>query len=176
VVLVAVLMIAAGETAGAVMSQMRAGTEQLARARIAANRAAHGLTGAAEYDDEVIARTVFTAEAGLSFMHTHAQGLGPLMLIGATLAATFVASPRVRGLLYALFGLGTLFPLGYLAYGLAVLELGRDDGVALAERYVLTPLGTAAIAALLVLLVALVRGRRAPVPGPDHRRPAGGQA
>jgi hypothetical protein len=41
-----------------------------------------GLTGAAEYDDEVRARTVFAAEAGLSFFHTHAEGLGVVGALG----------------------------------------------------------------------------------------------
>jgi hypothetical protein len=160
VVLVAVLTIALGATAGAAMSQLREPTEWFARARIEANRQAHGLTGSKEYDDEVVGRAVFTAEAGLSFLHTHAEGLGPLVLVGSSLAATLVASRRLRGLLHALFALAALFPLGYLAYGLAVLELGRDDGIALAETWVLTPLGTAAIVALVVLLVALGRDRR----------------
>jgi hypothetical protein len=52
---------------------------------------------------------------------------------------------------------GALFPLGYLTYALAVLQLGRDAGVELAERWVLTPLGVAAIVGLLGLAAALVR-------------------
>ena len=47
-----------------------------------------------------------------------------------------------------------------LVYGGATLELGRDTGVALAERYVLTPLGSAVILGLLGLLAALVRAVR----------------
>ena len=133
VVFVAVLTIAIGATAGAVMSQLRPATEAFARTRIEVNRQAHGLTGSREYDDEVIARAVFTAEAGLSFLHTHAEGLGPLVLLGATLTASLVPGRRLRGLLHTLFAVGALFPLGYLVYGLAILERGRDGGVALAE-------------------------------------------
>jgi hypothetical protein len=164
-VFAAVLVIALGETAGAAMSKLRPRIDQFARARIEANRDAHGLTGAAEYDDEVVGRAVWTAEAGLSFMHTHAEGVGPLVLLAGTLAATLVRPRLARAALHALFTLGTLFPLGYLVYGLAVLEVGRDDGVALAERYALTPLGSAVIAGL-VLLLALVRGGRAPADAP----------
>ena len=71
---------------------------------------------------------------------------------------------RARGVLYALFGLGALFPLGYLAYAIAVLEWGRDAGIEAVERYVLTPLGSAAIlglVALAILLVATRAGRHA---------------
>ena len=49
--------------------------------------------------------------------------------------------------------------LGYLVYGAAVLELGRDAGVELAEQWVLTPLGLAAIAGLVGLAFALARRR-----------------
>ena len=56
-----------------------------------------------------------------------------------------------------LLTLGALFPLGYLAYALAVVELGRDDGGALAETWVLSPLGLAAIAGLIGLAIALAR-------------------
>jgi len=161
VVFVAVLSIALGETAGAVMSQLRPQVVSYARARIAANPQTHGLAGSAEYDTEVASRTVYVTEAGLSFFHTHAQGLGPVVLFAATLTATAVTWRRARGVLYVLLSVGSLFPLGYLVYSLAALELGRDAGVELAERYVLTPLGSAAIVALLGLAISMVvsRGR-----------------
>lgn len=160
VVFVAILVIAIGETAGAVMSQLRPATQRLARSRVDANREAHGLTGSREYDDEVTARAVYTAEAGLSFMHTHAEGLGPLVLLATTLVAGLVTSRRLRGALYVLFSFGVMFPLGYLLYGLAALERGRDEGVALVEQYVLPPLGGAVITGLVVLLVAVARAAR----------------
>ena len=155
----AVLVIALGETAGAVMSQLRPQVDGYARARVAANPQTHGLAGSAEYDAEVAARTVYVTEAGLSFFHTHAQGLGPVVLFAATVAATAVPWRRARGVLYVLLSVGGLFPIGYLAYSLAALELGRDAGVELAERYVLTPLGSAAIVALLGLAILLIAGR-----------------
>jgi hypothetical protein len=77
--------------------------------------------------------------------------------------ATFVPSRRGRGCLYGLFTLGGLFPLGYLVYAVAVLEAGRDSGVELAERYVLSPLGGAAIVGLLAV-TAILAGRRGSTP------------
>jgi hypothetical protein len=162
VVFVALVIIALGETTGAVMSRFRPQIAGYAESRIAANREAHGLAGSAEYDAEVTARAVFAAEAGISFLHTHAQGLGPLVIFAATVTASVVPWRRARGMLHALFILGALFPLGYLAYALAVLERGRDAGIEAAERYVLTPLGSAVIAGLALLAVAMVARRRGP--------------
>jgi hypothetical protein len=159
VVLVAVVVIALGETAGAAMSRLRPQIERYAAARVAANAGAHGFSGSAEYDDDVRDRAIFTAEAGLSFFHLHAEGLGLVLFFASTLVASAVSERITRGALYVLLVLGGLFPLGYLAYGAAVLEVGRDTGVELAERWILTPLGLAAIAGLLGLVLGLARRR-----------------
>ena len=160
VVFVGLVVIALGETAGALMSQLRPQLVRYGQARIAANPQAHGLAGSAEYDTEITARAVYSAEAGLSFLHTHAQGLGPLVIFASTIAASVVPWRRARVALYALFGLGALFPLGYLAYSFAALEWGRETGIELAERYVLMPLGSAAIVGLVALAVLMLAGRR----------------
>jgi hypothetical protein len=157
VVLVAVGVIALGETGGAAMSQLKPAIDRYAAARIAANAGAHGFSGSAEYDDEVRERAVFAAEAGLSFFHLHAEGVGLVLFFASTLVASTVPWRRARGALYLLLTLGGLFPLGYLVYGAAILEVGRDAGIELAERWVLTPLGLSAIAGLLGLLVAARR-------------------
>jgi hypothetical protein len=162
VVFVAVLLIALAETSGAAMSQLRSETETYARARITATPQTHGLTGAAEYDAEVTSRTIFLAEAGLSFFHTHGEGMGVVLLFAGTVVASVVPRPRVRAALHGLLTAGALFPLGYLAYAALVLEAGREAGVEIAERYVLTPLGSMAIAGLVGLALMLVlRLRRA---------------
>ena len=162
VVFVAVLVVALGELGGAVLSQLRPATARWAAARVAANPGPHGLTGSAEYDDEVRERAVFSVEAGLSFFHTHAEGVGLILFFGSTLVASAVPWRRARTALYLAFTVGALFPLGYLVYGAAVLAAGRDAGIELAERWVLTPLGGAAIVGLVGLALALAATRRAP--------------
>ena len=157
----AMFTIAAGETAGAFMGWLRPAVESYAGSRVTANALAHGLAGSAEYDAEVTRRAVFGAEAGLSFFHTHAEGVGLIVLLVGGVAATFVVSRPLRGGLYALLALASLFPWGYVVYAVAVLELGRDAGIGLAERWVLMPLGSAAILALLGVAAALLSGRRA---------------
>jgi hypothetical protein len=159
VVLVAVVMIALGETAGAAMSQLKPDIQRYAASRVTANAVAHGFSGSAEYDEEIRDRAIFTAEAGLSFFHLHAEGVGLVLFFASTLVAATVPWRPARAVLYPLLTLGALFPLGYLVYGAAVLELGRDAGIDLAERWILTPLGTAAIAGLVGLLLAAARRR-----------------
>jgi hypothetical protein len=157
VVFVAVLVIALGELGGAVLSQLRPATARYAAARVAANPQAHGLTGSAEYDETIRDQAVFATEAGLSFFHTHAEGTGLVLFFAATLVASVVRHRGLRGALYALLTVGALFPLGYLVYAFAVLWLGRDAGVGLAETWVLTPLGSAEILGLLGLAAVLAR-------------------
>jgi hypothetical protein len=156
-ILVAIASLALGMTVSPLLSGLRAAVERQARARVTANASAHGLTGSPEYDDEVREGAVFTAEAGLSFFHTHAGGLAPLVLLAATIAASVMSGTVTRRIVYTLLGAAALFPLGYLVYALAALELGRDAGVSLAERWVLTPLGSAAILALAALTWTLGR-------------------
>jgi hypothetical protein len=173
VVLVAVVLIALGETGGAVMSQFRQAVERYAAARIDANRGAHGLAGSAEYDEEIRARATYAAEAGLSFFHTHAEGMGLILFFTSTVVASVVPGRGRRALLYSLLAVGALFPLGYLAYGIAVLEAGRDWGIELAERWVLSPLGGLAMAGLIGLgleLASAVRRTRQ-VPRARWREP-----
>ena len=159
VVLVALVMLALGETAGAAMSRLKPEIQRYAAARVAANPAAHGFSGSAEYDDEVRERAIFTAEAGLSFFHLHGEGVGLVLFFASALVAASVPGRRARGVLYLLLTAGGLFPLGYLVYGTAVLELGRDAGIELAERFLLAPLGVSAIAGLAGLWLALARRR-----------------
>ena len=159
VVLVAIAMMALGETAGAAMSRLKPEIQRYAAARVAANPQAHGFSGSAEYDDEVRAQAIFSAEAALSFFHLHAEGVGLVLFFASTLVAAFTPGRRARALLYGLLTLGGLFPLGYLVYGAAVLELGRDAGIDLAERWILAPLGVWAIAGLLALMLLAARRR-----------------
>jgi len=170
-ILVAIAMLALGVTASPFLSGLRPAVERYARARVAANASAHGLTGSAEYDDEIRNRAVFTAEAGLSFFHTHAGGLVPVILLAGTIVASVISGTVTRRILHTLLAAAALFPLGYLVYALAALEMGREAGVGLAERYVLTPMGSAAILALVVLAWTLGRAAQA-----RERAPRVGQA
>src|SRR5436309_13906072 len=145
------------------MSRFRPYIERYAAARVEQNAQAHGLSASAEYDAEVRDRAVFSVEAGLSFFHTHAEGVGLILFFASTLVASLVPRRRARAALYLALMAGGLFPLGYPVYGVAVLEAGRDTGIELAERWVLTPLGSAAPLGVAGLAPALARaGPREP--------------
>src|SRR5712692_12096497 len=107
-------MLALGETASPFLSGLRPAVDRYARARVAANASAHGLTGSAVYDDAIRDRAVFTAEAGLSFFHAHAGGLAPLILLAGTIVASVTPGAATRRVLHALLTVAALFPLGYL--------------------------------------------------------------
>ncbi len=158
IVFLVVLLIALAETGGAAMSKLRPQIAQYAEAKIREAPGTHGLVGSAEYDTEVIGRTIFTIESGLSFFHTHGEGMGVVVLLASTLVASVVASAWWRRILYVLFGASALFPIGYLAHSAFVLWFGKETGIELAERYVLIPFGSAAILGLAFLAVALLLG------------------
>lgn len=164
IVFLAVLLIALAETGGAAMSKLRPEIAQYSEGKIRQAPQAHGLTGLVEYDAEVIDRTIYAIEAGLSFFHTHGEGIGVVVLLASTIVASVVAWLPLRGFLQVLLGASAVFPIGYLAYSVLILRFGKDAGIELAERYLLIPFGGAAIGALVllavVLLVGVVRGRR----------------
>src|SRR5436309_13186480 len=94
VVLVALVILALGETAGAAMSRLKPEIQRYAAARVAANPGAHGFSGSAEYDDEVRERAILTAEAGPSFFHLHGHGVGLLPSFAPAPAAALVPASR----------------------------------------------------------------------------------
>jgi len=147
-VFVSMLLLALGATGGALMSVLQPQIRQYASERIFAAREVHTLSGSRDYDADVVSEIVFTIEAGLSFFHTHGEGMGLVLLFAAALVASLARPRMVRGGLQWLLGLSALFPIGYLAYSAFILVYGRDRGIALAERLLLIPAGSSAILAL----------------------------
>jgi hypothetical protein len=175
------LLLALGATGGALMSTLQPQIRQYATERVFAARAVHSLSGSRAYDADVVAEIVFTVEAGLSFFHTHGEGMGLILLFASTLVASLALPPKLRAGLHWLLGFSALFPVGYLAYSALILLYGRDRGIALAERVLLIPSGSSAILALAGLAGAaglllvngrLRRGGARPLPIPAATRVA----
>ncbi|MBI4589603.1 MAG: hypothetical protein HY725_12255 [Candidatus Rokubacteria bacterium] len=146
------------------MSAFRPPIQRYATERIFAAREIHYLSGARDYDLEIVSEIVFTVEAGLSFFHTHGMGMGVILLFASTAVSTLVARRWLRSGLNALIGLSFLFPIGYLAYSAFILLYGKDAGIALAEQWLLIPFGSSAILGLVLAsgaaAVAFVNERR----------------
>src|SRR3989454_12839159 len=87
VVLVAVVVIALGETGGAAMSRLKPQIERYVAAPGAANPQTHGLSGSAEDDDEVRDRAVFAVAAGPALFPPPPPGGRPLVFFSRSLRA-----------------------------------------------------------------------------------------
>jgi len=175
-----ILLLTLGTTGGAVMSMLRPQIQRYSTERIFAARVVHNLSGSQEYDTEVVGDIVFSIEAGLSFFHTHGEGMGLVLLFGATAVASLVGRRWLRQALHWLLGLAFLFPIGYVAHSAFVLRYGKDAGAALAEQLLLIPFGVSAILGLTVLaggvgfiLVTGRLGRATPATGASAASPTG---
>jgi len=171
-----VTILALAETAGGFMGFYRKAISAWLAESVNGRPEVHGLTGNRDYDAELIPQIVFQSEAGLSFFHTHGEGMAVVVVAGGTIVSSLVASRAWRGALHLLLAAGAVFPLGFLASAWLTVTLGKDPGAEWAERWMLIPLGSATIAAfaLLVLLLAVQAARaRAGRAGPARSGAAG---
>jgi len=159
-----VTILALAETAGGFMGFYRKAISAWLAESVNGRPEVHGLTGNRDYDAELIPEIVFQSEAGLSFFHTHGEGMALVVLAGGTLVSSLVISRVLRCVLYLLLAAGTVFPLGFLAYAGLIVTMGKDPAIEWAERWVLIPSGSAVAGAFVlmagVLVIQAVRDRR----------------
>lgn len=159
-----VLVLALAETGGALMGRYRGEINAWLSEAVQRRPDVHGLTGNRDYDAELVPEIVFQSEAGLSFFHTHGEGMALIVIAGGTIVSSLVASRALRGFLHLLLAAGIVFPLGFLGYAGLIIPLGKDPAVGWAERWILIPAGSAVMGAFallaLVLLAQSVRGFR----------------
>jgi len=139
-------MVALGETAGAACPA-QAEIQRYAAARGRRHGAAHGFSGSGPSTTTRCGPRDLTAEAGLSFFHLHAEGVGWSLFFASTLVAATVPWRRARPPLSGADARRALSP-GLSRVRAAVLEIGATpdrDG----RAQVLTPLGVSAIVGLL---------------------------
>ncbi len=171
VLFLSVLVLALAETIGALIGPYRGGISAWLAEAVRRRPDVHGLTGNRDYDAELIPQIVFQSEAGLSFFHTHGEGMALIVVAGGSIVSSLVASRGLRGFLHLLLAAGAVFPVGFLAYAGLIVTMGKDPAVEWAERWILIPAGSAAIAAFVLLAVILVaqgirsfRGRQGSAP------------
>ena len=158
VLLVAVLSIACAEVGGASMARFKVELARWARGAMLARPAVHGLVGVRDVDERILDEALVKFDAGLRLFHMHAEGMGLVIIAGATVAATLARPGTARRSIIALLTTGGAgYPVGYLVWSALIPSYGMDSAKTIAEWLVWIPFGSAAIVALwwLAALIAL---------------------
>ena len=175
VLLVGVLLIACAEAGGGAMAQWKLELARWARGVMLARPAVHGLVGVRDVDEAILDEALVKFDAGLRLFHMHAEGMGPIIILAAMVAATLVRAATLRRLIIALITIGgAVYPTGYLLWSALIPFHGIARGKRIAEWLIWIPFGGAAIVAMWLLTGAIAwtlitrrsRGRR---PQPRRR-------
>jgi hypothetical protein len=159
VLLVAVLLIAVAEVGGASMVQFKLELTRWARGAMLARPAVHGLVGVRDVDEQVMDEALFKLDAGLRLFHMHAEGMGTIIILAATVATTLVRSAGLQRTIVILITVGgAAYPLGYLLWSALIPYYGIARGKLIAEWLVWIPFGGASIVAMWLLTGALAVG------------------
>ncbi len=162
VLLVAVLLVVCAEVGGASMVRFKIDLARWARNVMLARPVVHGLVGVRDVDEQILDEALVKFDAGLRLFHLHAEGMGLVIIVTTTVAASLAAPGRARTILITLLTVGGAgYPLGYLLWSGLIPVVGLERGKAIAEWLVWIPFGGATIVALwwLVAIVALRLGR-----------------
>jgi hypothetical protein len=114
--------------------------------------------GVRDVDERILDEALVKVDAGLRLFHLHAEGMGLVIIVTTTVAATLVASRGARTALIVLFTAGGAgYPLGYLLWSGLIPVAGLARAKVIAEWLAWIPCGGATIVALwwLVGVVAL---------------------
>jgi hypothetical protein len=159
VLLVAVLLIAVAEVGGASMVQFKLELTRWARGAMLARPAVHGLVGVRDVDEQVMDEALVKLDAGLRLFHMHAEGMGTIIILAATVATTLVRSAGLQRTIVILITVGgAAYPLGYLLWSALIPYYGIARGKLIAEWLVWIPFGGASIVAMWLLTGALAVG------------------
>jgi hypothetical protein len=158
VTLASALLLLLAEIGGASMGRWASEISAFSRTWIRSASSAHGLVGLRDVDEEIIAEALVKLDGGLRLFHLHAEGMGLVIFAGALLIGTLVAAPGWRRFLSGLLTVGGFgFPFGYLLWSGLIPPLGVDRARAVAEALLLIPFGSAALAAMWILVFLLAR-------------------
>lgn len=157
IILACVILIALAEAGGGAMVKFKWPIANTARELMLGRPAVHGLVGVREVDEEVLDKLKQAIDAQLRLFHLHAEGMGVVILTGAMIVATLVPPSALRSWLYWLFGVGALYPLGYLAAPAFIIPWGLERGKQAAEYLFWIPFGGAVIVGMWILAGWLAR-------------------
>jgi hypothetical protein len=132
-----------------------------ARREIVKRPEVHRFAGTEIIDQARITEVADQSNTALRLLHTHALGVGTLVLISTVLIANLPLATWVQAVLSALVSLGALYPIGWLLMAWFIPYMGVDALRPRIEMLIFLPFGAAIILgivlAFVLAAVALVR-------------------
>jgi hypothetical protein len=154
-------ILAVGALTGAVLIGLQDWLYALARAEIIRRPEIHGFAGAEVIDAARIAEVADQANTALRMAHTHALGIGLLILIAAVAISNLQIPAWAQSVCCGLVSLGALYPVGWLVLAWLIPYWGVDRLRAPVEWIVFVPFGGALVlglwAALALYLMLLAK-------------------
>ena len=162
----ALFILTIGSITGAALVALQDSLYALARREIVKRPDVHGFAGTELIDERRIKEVADQANTALRLLHTHALGIGMLILIATLVIANLAIPSRAQLVLCAMISLGALYPLGWLVLTWLIPYWGVDRLRAPVEWIFFVPFGTLLVAGLCGGLGYYLIGVFKRVPGP----------
>jgi hypothetical protein len=176
---IGVLMLGIGAFVGVLLVSFQDALYAVARREIIRRPEIHGFAGTEVIDQARIAEIADQANAALRLLHSHALGIGALIVLAAIAIANLPLSNRARTIVCALISAGAVYPLGYAVMAWLIPIAGVDALRRPIELIFFVPFGTAVVIGLVgataLSLLGSLRAsqeRQDPVRTSDDIRPA----
>ena len=154
-------LLSVGAITGGLLMVFQDSIYAAARREIIKRPEVHRFAGTEIIDQARITEVADQSNTALRLLHTHALGVGTLVLIGAVLIANLPLAIWMQTVLCALVSLGGLYPVGWLLMAWFIPYMGVDALRRPVEMLIFLPFGTAIILGLvlafLLSAVALMR-------------------
>jgi hypothetical protein len=176
---IGVLILGIGAFVGVLLVSFQDALYAVARREIIRRPEIHGFAGTEVIDQARIAEIADQANAALRLLHSHALGIGALIVLAAIAIANLPLSNRARTIVCALISAGAVYPLGYAVMAWLIPIAGVDALRRPIELIFFVPFGTAVVIGLVgATALSLLGSLRAsqeqqdPVRTSDDIRPA----
>jgi hypothetical protein len=154
-------LLSLGVITGGALTTFQDSIYAVARREIIRRPEVHRFSGAEVIDQARITEVADQANTALRLLHSHALGVGTLVLISSVLIANLPLVFRTQTILCALVSVGALYPLGWLLLAALIPYLGVDALRPSVDMLIFIPFGTAIILGIVLAFVlsaaALVR-------------------
>ena len=158
---VSLALLSVGVLTGGLLTMFQDSIYAAARREIVKRPEVHRFAGTEIIDQARIAEVADQSNTALRLLHTHALGIGIVVLVASVLIANLPLSARMQTVLCALVSVGALYPLGWLLMAWFIPYLGVDALRPPIEALIFLPFGTAMVLgivlAFVVSSVALLR-------------------